>query len=126
MASPEPLQPLRRPSSGKVARVQKRYVFRKHEQEEVWYGRTGLCCWPIAEASPSRRQLSTRAETLSSLNGHRHTRTGALEQDLRITVAHAAIRAGLPQRKTGPDLHRSWSGWPDLNRRPLRPGRSAL
>lgn len=37
-----------------------------------------------------------------------------------------AVRPGLPERKTGPDLHCSWSGWPDLNRRPLRPERSAL
>jgi integrase len=36
------------------------------------------------------------------------------------------LRAGLPDRKTGPDLRFRLSGWRDLNPRPLRPERSAL
>jgi hypothetical protein len=48
----------------------------------------------------------------------RGSRQDRLQKLLQI-FAGEAVRAGLPERKTGPDLQLPWSGWPDLNRRPL-------
>lgn len=111
----------RRPGRRTVRATLKAY--RKSEQHQR--GRRtsgqepdGSASMQVCARTPARK-ADTRTSARSGSSGPR----SKLVSKTCPKRPRKAVRAGLPDRKTGPDLHFLWSGWPDLNRRPLRPER---
>ena len=76
--------------------------------------------WDLAAGSPVATLDALLKPRQPAESGRRFSRSSP---NFLPKPPRKRIRAGLPEGKTGPDLHCHQSGWRDLNPRPLRPER---